>query len=94
MSLEDEFARAVDDVLSEALQKYKIKFPRLQRMNAEHGHLEAAKRLVGSKGATEGYMKLLEVGRPDLTLGAVSLRKEFRTLFTDEEIETAKRKMS
>jgi hypothetical protein len=54
-----------------------------------NGGLATAKKLLHAKGTSEGFKRLREERRLDLTVEALVLRHEFRPLFTTEELELA-----
>jgi 5-methylcytosine-specific restriction protein A len=61
-----------------------------------HGALAAAKRILAKRGAggeTKGFRALLHAGRPDLSVEAIILRPEFRSLFTPAELATARERL-
>jgi hypothetical protein len=62
---------------------------RFKQMLMEHGGLQTAKILLQDKKPSEGFFKLWEVRRLDLTMEAIILRKPWRELFTKEELEIA-----
>jgi hypothetical protein len=59
----------------------------------ELGGVAAAKKLVTAPAPTEGFTKLWELRRLDLSVEAFVLRPEFRTLFTPEERRAAKHRL-
>lgn len=63
----------------------------LLRMVSEHGGVGAAKRLLAAPHISDGFAKLWERGRLDLTVEAAVLRPEFAALFTEQELATARR---
>jgi hypothetical protein len=63
------------------------------RMLSEHGCIETAKQLILSKQYSEGFTKLWELGRLDLTVEAIVLHDEFRALFSPEVILAAQKRL-
>nr|WP_276511185.1 DUF262 domain-containing protein [Kineosphaera limosa] len=63
-------------------------------MLQRHGALETARRLLAAPHISDGYTALYEVGRLDLTVENVVLQPEFESLFSDEERETAQRRLA
>lgn len=96
MSLDDELAKAlIDDGYKRAGEEvgyWAIRFLQAVRRN---GGLSTAKRMLKPRNASQraGLDKLIEAGRPDLTLEAIILRPQFRSLFTDEEITIAQQRL-
>jgi hypothetical protein len=62
-------------------------------MLAEHGGLETAHRLLVATKISDGFTALWERHRLDLTVEALVLKPEFQALFSDEELETARRRL-
>ena len=56
----------------------------------EHGAVETARRLVMSGDLQDGLLKLLRLGRADLTIEHSVLEERWHDLFTDEEREVAR----
>lgn len=63
-------------------------------MVSEHGGLETARRLLHYKDVSEGYIKLWERGRLDLTVEAVIFdNPKWHALFTEQELEIAEKRL-
>ena len=62
-------------------------------MVVEHGGLEAAKRLLRGSDISDGLARLWEEGRLDLSMEALVIRDPWRLLFTDAELENARRRL-
>ncbi|AXU29126.1 TPA: hypothetical protein ACKONR_001284 [Clostridioides difficile] len=56
----------------------------LQLINNK-GALLAAKELINKEGVTEGFTRLWECKRLDLSLEVLVLKEKYKELFTDEE---------
>jgi hypothetical protein len=54
-----------------------------------HGGPEYARQLLRKNGTTEGFQRLKDEGRLDLTMEALVLRPEYSELFTDDERRVA-----
>jgi hypothetical protein len=57
------------------------------------GGVTAAKQWLSKDTPQEGLFKLWELGRLDLSMEALVLRKQFRKLFTDEELTQARKRL-
>lgn len=70
--------------------------PRFLRMVNEHGGKETADRLLATNEPSEGFTKLFLRGRDNLRLSVeyVVLRPCYRTLFTDDQLEVAKKRLA
>jgi hypothetical protein len=65
----------------------------LLRMVHEHGGVQAAKKLIRAKKQSEGFTRLWELNRLDLSVEAVALEEQWRPLFEVEELEIARRRL-
>ena len=63
------------------------------RMLSERGPLVTAHHLLGAPHTSDGFAALWEKGRLDLTVEAVVLRAEFRSLFSEDELATAESRL-
>jgi hypothetical protein len=66
---------------------------RFQQMVAEHGGVEAARRVVRGPDASDGFTKLWETGRLALSVEAHVLLPRFTDLFTDLERRRARSRL-
>lgn len=62
-------------------------------MVAEHGPAEASRRLIRSKEASDGFTRLWEAGRLDMTVEAMALLPWYAGLFDDDDRELARRRL-
>ena len=53
------------------------------------GEMKAAYRVLEGHRESDGFFQLVEMGKGDLTLEALALKKEFSALFTDEMANAA-----
>jgi hypothetical protein len=63
------------------------------RMIQEHGSVDAAKRLLRGPRASDGFTRLWEEGRLDLSVEFFVLMPEFSLLFSEEEQTEARRRL-
>lgn len=87
------FASDLDRAISIARSDYRIKFSKLQTMIDQYGHIEAAKKLMANPVPSDGFIKLFEVQRLDLSIEAIALQPEHQSLFSTELLKTAKSKL-
>jgi hypothetical protein len=59
-----------------------------------HGGLDYAHQLLRKQGTTDGFQRLKEEGRLDLTMEALVLRPEYTSLFSDEERRVAAHRLA
>jgi hypothetical protein len=84
-----ELRRLVERVISETAYRPE----RFIQMLNEHGGFQTAKILLHDKKLSEGFVKLWELGRLDLTMEAIILKKSWRELFAEEELKIAKKRL-
>jgi hypothetical protein len=85
--------RAMKDVYVRAKKKAGYAAGFFLTMLSEYGGLGTARRLLASPEASSGFTALYERGRFDLTVEAVVVRSEFAELFTEQEVEVARRRL-
>jgi hypothetical protein len=65
------------------------------RMLDERGGLETAKYLINATQPSEGYTRLYELGRLDLTVEAVVVEEaRWHSFFTEEELAKARKRLA
>ena len=62
-------------------------------MVVERGGLSAAKRLLVGSQVSNGFARLWEEGRLDLSVEAIALQNPWSALFTHEELAQARRRL-
>ena len=58
---------------------------RFLQMIGKQGGLATAQQLIAKPGGTDGFATLWEHGRLDLSVEALVLRREYQSLFSEEE---------
>jgi len=91
--LERRFHRAMIGVYETAKDACRYNATRFLQMLSTRGGLATAKALLATRDPSEGFTKLWECGRLDLTVEAHVLKPEFAPLFTDKEKSTARRRL-
>lgn len=66
---------------------------RFFQLVAEKGGLLAAKQLIAKAGGTDGFTRLWEHGRLDLSVEAHVLKPEYESLFTSGEREICRNRL-
>jgi len=92
--IERAFHAAMVDVYERAKREVGYNATRFKRLVAERGGVEAARQLLRSTTATEGFTALWEARRLDLSVEAQALRPEFASLFSDGELAAARRRLA
>src|SRR5438067_105802 len=64
------------------------------RMISEIGPLATARQLINSDSPSEGFARLYELDRLDLSVEALALQPEWRDLFTPDERKRARVRLS
>ena len=91
MSIEDEYYRALWNLLDQTKREIKYDPTRTRRMIGEHGAVEAARRIIMKTDYSEGFTRLWTEGRLDLSIEAHLLENEqFHSLFEEEIINRCK----
>lgn len=61
---------------------------------ASHGPLRAAKMLINMDEPSDGFTELWKLKRLDISVEARALKPEFRSLFSDSELSTCRRRLA
>lgn len=77
------------DIYHRAKRECKYNAARFIQLVTDKGGVDAARALILKDGGTEGFAKLWELGRLDLSVEALVLRDEYKELFTEAERELA-----
>ena len=88
-----EFDARMQDIYRLAKTEAGYHASRFLQMLGEHGGVETARILLNADEESDGYTALWELDRLDLTVEALVLEAEWRSLFTEEEVETARRRL-
>ena len=92
MNLESTFQQEMLRIYDEAKQfDYYPNY--FLRMVVDRGGLSAAKYLLGGNKLSDGFVRLWEEQRLDLSVEALALRDPWRALFTNEELAEAQRRL-
>lgn len=89
---EQTFTRAMRQIYSDAVA-IGYRPTTFQRMLADHGGIETARRLIRGSGATSGFTVLWEKNRLDLSVEALILKPEWRLLFSPDEQKIAQKRL-
>ena len=90
--LEHEFELAMRDIYRRADRECGYRPTYFLQMLDERGGLNAAKALLAGK-PSGGFTKLYMLDRLDLSVEAVALDPKWRSLFTDDELGLARRRL-
>ena len=90
--LADEFHRTMIGVY-ETAKDYEYYATYFKQMLDEHGGVETAKRLLAKAEIQQGLMRLWEMKLLDHSMEALVIQERFRPLFTDAEVQEARRRL-
>ena len=94
VGLQEQFNRAMWKIYSDAKTEVKYNPEYFRKMLDDFGGLETAKRLLSKDTLSNGFTKLWELERLDLTVEALICdNKKYWKLFTDEELKEAKKRL-
>ncbi len=93
VQLENKFEQAMRDIYKRAKKECDYLANRFLQMVNERGGLSTAKFLLHEKHISEGFEKLWEKGRLDISVEKVVLNPEWKSLFTEEERGIAKSRL-
>ena len=88
-----QFHDSMIDIYDRAKKECKYVASRFLQVVAEKGGVEAAKSLILKDGGTDGFTKLWELDRLDLSVEALVIKPEYQELFTDQERELCKNRL-
>jgi hypothetical protein len=92
-ALDSEFHRRVVTAAQQCRDDFGYNPTYWLRMIQEHGSIDAAKRLLLGPRASDGFTRLWEEGRLDLSVEFFVLMPEFSSMFTAEELMEARRRL-
>ena len=93
-SREFQFHEQMLNVYQNALTKAHYKATIFLRMVTEHGGVEAARRLLATPYLPDGFAELWQRGFLDLTMEALVVQQPWCTLFTEQELATARKRLA
>lgn len=91
--LEQEFHAAMFAAYQAAKSKYGYNATRFLQMLDTEGGVDTAHILLQASNVSDGYTALWERGGLEITVEALVLNPRWRSLFTDEELRTARRRL-
>jgi hypothetical protein len=93
-ALENKFDKELRRMAQRVISETGYRPERFIQMRNQYGGLKTAKILLQEKTLSEGFVKLWELRRLDLTMEAIIIKKPWRELFTDKEIRIAKNRLN
>lgn len=92
--LQARFKQEMINLYNQTVNETKYRPTYFLKMLHEDGGVETARRLLNTDKPSEGYTKLWELGRLDLSVEAVIWEnQEYQTLFTKEELKTVEKRL-
>lgn len=92
--LEESFHEEMLGVYHRAKTECRYNASRFLQIVSESGGLVAARTLLASPTVSEGFAALWQCGRLDLTVEALVLRPPWSALFTEQELITARKRLT
>jgi hypothetical protein len=89
-----QFDRAMRGVYARAKREAGFNATSFLRRLADQGGLVTAQTVLRDTGTSEGFTALWKKGRLDLTVEALVLEDEFAALFTEDELDTARHRLT
>lgn len=93
MNLESEFNKEMINIYTIAKKEEKYVASRFLQLVSSEGGLSAAKKLISKEGGSDGFTRLWELGRLDLSVEALVLKNKYKSLFSEEEIKISKNRL-
>ena len=93
MTLEEEFHKGCLEGYEAGKRELGYNATYFLQMVNQHGGVQAAKLLLNSKNVPAGLFTLWEHGRLDMSLENFVLDPKYRSLFTEQELKTARRRL-
>ena len=87
--MEDDFKRELLRAVDVCINRYRYRPSYFLQMLDNYGAVGTVIKLVTADKFHEGFTKLWEFGRLDLTVEAIMLRSPYRQLFTKEVLDKA-----
>lgn len=84
--LEMDFHKDMISIYEKADKECNYRPTRFLQMLSKHGGIKTAKTLIKTPGGTDGFTRLWELGRLDLSVEALVIRDKYRDLFSQDEI--------
>lgn len=91
--LENQFYYAMIELYQRAQDECDYNSKRFLNVVNEHGGLETARILLNSTVVSDGYTAMWERQRLDLTVEAITLKPEWKELFSNDERKIAKKRL-
>lgn len=92
-NLVDEFNSDMLIVYTGAKEECNYNATRYLQMISVHGGLATAKKLLAENKIHDGLTALYKCNRLDLTVEALVLNEKYKSLFTEKELKTARRRL-
>ena len=92
-ALEFSFHKSMLEIYRRAKEECGYNATRFLQMVSNGGGLRTAKKLLATTDPSDGFTELWKNHRLDLTVEHLVLKPEYRDLFTDNEITTAKERL-
>lgn len=92
--LEDAFHKEMAGIYTKTVEAINYRPTQFLRMVNERGGLTTAHQLLAGDQVSDGFTKLWEHGRLDLSVEAVALKPEYAALFSADELDRARERLA
>ena len=92
--LEIRFHDAMLNLCDQAKLQCNINFTRLRKMLANETGVQVAKKLVNSNEPSEGFIRLMEIDRKDLSVEELIQKDDWKSLFDEQTLNNARKKLA
>ena len=92
--IEKEFDEAMRNIYRSADSECSYRPTYFLGMVDQHGGVLAAKKLLHSSKHSKGLTRLWKLGRLDLSMEALVLKCPWKTLFTEAELQSARKRLT
>ena len=87
-----DFETYIDNAIKE-MNSLGYKPTYFMQMRHDYGTIQAIKKLIHNPRPQGGFLKLHELGYPELTMERIILDEQWRDLFTEEDRNAARKKL-
>ena len=91
--IENKFNKDMKNIYFTAKRDFGYTASRFMQLVSQKGGIQADKQLIAKEGGTYGFEVLWENKRLDLSIEALVLKSEYKTLFSDDEKQLCKERL-
>ncbi len=91
--IKKEFHDEMVSIYKEAKSEVNYNATRFLQMISDENGFVAARKLISKDGGSDGFTKLWDKGRLDISVEAKVLKSRYSSIFTEEEISICKKRL-